>query len=114
MLIERDPGLAPTDSEMEDLAMRLLKSVAIPVPETQWPEVISIGPIRIDLAYPAILFGIELDSVGWHLNRRSFEADRMRDAELSMKGWAIVRFTWSTLRFRPEAFMSVVRHRLSA
>lgn len=114
MLVQRDPRLAPTDSDMEDLAIRLLRSAAIPLPQTQWPEMISTGPIRIDLAYPEIFFGIELDSAGWHLNRRSFEADRLRDAELSMKGWTILRFTWSTLCFKPEAFVSIVRQRVSA
>jgi very-short-patch-repair endonuclease len=108
----RDPSLAPTDSAMEDLAMRHLRRAGLELPRTQWPETISSGPIRIDLAWPDRRFGVELDSVAWHLNLRSLDSDRVRDEELGMKGWYIARFTATRLRFHPDRFLATVRYHL--
>ncbi len=113
-LIERDPTLAPSDSDMEDLAMRHLRKAGLELPQTQWPERISTGPIRLDLAWPDRLFAVELDSLGWHLNKGSFESDRLRDAELSMKGWLTARVTWATLRYEPERFIQLISYHLAS
>ncbi|MGH2753458.1 MAG: endonuclease domain-containing protein [Actinomycetota bacterium] len=112
-LEERDPSLAPTESAMEDLAMRHLRRAGLELPRTQWPEMISTGPIRIDLAWPNKLFAVELDSAAWHLNLASLDADRARDAELGLKGWYVARFTATRLRFRPDSFIETVRYHLS-
>ena len=112
-LEERDPTLAPTDSDMEDLAMRLLRRAGLPLPRTQWPETISTGRIRLDLAWPEHLYNMELDSAGWHLNLASMESDRLRDDELALKGWFVSRYTATRLRFQPDAFIATVRYHLN-
>jgi very-short-patch-repair endonuclease len=111
-LEQRDPSLAPTDSDMEDLALRHLRRAGLELPRTQWPETISSGPIRIDLAWPDRKFGVELDSAAWHLNLKSLNMDRIRDEELGTKGWFILRITATRLRFRPDRFIAAVRYHL--
>lgn len=50
---------------------------------------------QVDLAYVDNKVAIELDSVGFHLNRAAFETDRRRDANLARHGWRVLRFTWA-------------------
>ena len=112
-LEERDPTLAPTDSAMEDLALRLLRRAGLPPPRTQWPEVISSGRIRLDLAWPDRLYNMELDSAGWHGDLASMERDRFRDDELALKGWFVSRYTATRIRFQPDSFIATVRYHLA-
>ena len=93
--------------------MRLLRRAGLPLPRTQWPETISTGRIRIDLAWPDSLYGMDLDSAGWHLNLASMESDRLRDDELGLKGWFISRYTATRLRFQPDKFVETVRYHLA-
>ena len=111
-LEERDPSLAPTDSDMEDLALRLIRRAGLPLPRTQWPERISSGRIRLDLAWPDRRYNMELDSAGWHLNLQSMERDRFRDDELGLKGWFVSRYTATRLRFQPDSFIATIRYHL--
>jgi len=64
---------------------------------------------RVDLAYPDMLIAIELDSVRWHLNRRSFEADPRRKNKLILEGWTVLTFTWSDYVDTPESLIAAVR-----
>lgn len=50
---------------------------------------------QVDLAYVENKVAIELDSIGFHLNRAAFETDRRRDANLARHGWRVLRFTWA-------------------
>lgn len=84
----------------------------MPRPITQFPVELPGGMVKIDLAYPAIKLGIELDGYAWHHNRATFDGDRRRDVELSVLGWLVLRFSWSTLKAQPELMIRSVRHHL--
>jgi len=64
---------------------------------------------QVDLAYPAAKVAIELDSVAWHLNRKSFELDPRRRNKLVVLGWNVLNFTWSDYVDRPEVLCGTVR-----
>ena len=64
---------------------------------------------RVDLAYPRLKIAIELDSVRWHLNRKSFEADPRRKNKLILAGWTVLTFTWSDYVDTPQALIDAVR-----
>ena len=49
---------------------------------------------QVDLAYPQRRLAIELDSVRWHHNRKSFVDDRRRRNKLQAAGWNVLNFTW--------------------
>jgi very-short-patch-repair endonuclease len=108
LLVERTPEFALTDSDLEVLALRLLRKAGLPEPRCQFSINLPSGPIRIDLAYPEHRLGIELDGYAWHQGRGSFENDRRRDLELGLLGWRVLRFTKPMLEYRPDFFTSTV------
>jgi very-short-patch-repair endonuclease len=53
---------------------------------------------------------IELD--GWEFHREKFQDDRRRDAELTSRGFVVLRFTYRDLTLRRRWFLDVVRETL--
>lgn len=112
-LMDRDPSLAPTESELENLLWDIIVRFRLPRPERQVPmRLPRSGNIRIDLAYRGCLLAIEGDSYAWHAGKEAFERDRIRDAELQALGWTVLRFTWAQARFDPEYVADTIRGHL--
>jgi len=109
----RTVGIEPSDSDLKTRMRSILERRGLPPPVEEYPVAISMTDVHIDLAYPDVRVGIELDSYSWHMDRRSFERDRERDNELRMLGWEILRFTWAMLRYRSEWVGDVVAHHVS-
>jgi very-short-patch-repair endonuclease len=57
---------------------------------------------EVDFYWPAAKLIVETDGAATHLTPTAFEADRIRDAELTVAGYRVVRFTWRQLRDRPQ------------
>jgi very-short-patch-repair endonuclease len=83
----------PVDSDLE---LHLLKATQrrgldlIP----QFHVVLDSGrEVSLDLAAPAIKFGIEVDHVTWHGGRLETQRDKVRDRELMRVGWTVARVT---------------------
>jgi very-short-patch-repair endonuclease len=55
---------------------------------------VRVGPYLVDFFWPEQRLVVETD--GWvvHGRRAAFESDRMRDATLQARGFAVLRFTW--------------------
>jgi very-short-patch-repair endonuclease len=104
---------APTQSEMEDLFRRVVRKHRLPSPQQQYPVALTEGTIHLDFAYPHAAVGIECDSYAWHMDRAAFERDRVRDMELQARGWVVLRFTWSMLRWRDRYVADQVRLHLA-
>ena len=49
-----------------------------------------------------------------HGTRTAFEADRIRDAELTVAGWRVVRITWRRLEREPRAVAAQLARLLAA
>ena len=63
---------------------------------------------QVDLAYPAERLAIELDSVRWHLNIKSFVDDPRRRNATQLAGWTVLSFTWDDYVNRPGHLCSTV------
>ncbi|MYG77411.1 MAG: type IV toxin-antitoxin system AbiEi family antitoxin domain-containing protein [Acidimicrobiaceae bacterium] len=63
---------------------------------------------QVDLAYPDRRLAIELDSVRWHHNLRSFSHDRQRRNRLLLAGWDVLNFTWDDYSRRPNQLCAAV------
>jgi very-short-patch-repair endonuclease len=59
-----------------------------------------VGPrtLRVDLAYPDLLIGIEYDGWDSHRVRSAFDDDRARQNPLEILGWLILRYTSASTR----------------
>jgi very-short-patch-repair endonuclease len=69
---------------------------------------------EVDALWPEARLIVELDSWKHHRDRAAFERDRIRDAELSLSGYRVIRVTWRRLRDHPERVAALIRRSLRA
>ena len=69
---------------------------------------------EVDALWPEARLIVELDSWKHHRDRAAFERDRIRDAELSLVGYRVIRVTWRRLRDHPERVAALIRGSLRA
>ena len=105
-----DPGQAPTDSDLEDEFLTLIRAADVPAPERQVYIELDDGeePIRADFVWRAQRLVLETDGRQFHATRRAFETDRRRDQRLTRAGWRVVRVTWRQLRDDPASVVRLV------
>lgn len=90
----------PVGSDLELRLLRELRERGLAV-ETQVPVVLDdTTRLLIDLAIPALRFGIEVDHVAWHGGRLDTQRDKARDRGLLRLGWRIARVTDSDIEHR--------------
>ena len=109
LLVDRDPTLAPAESDLETLLSKILRAGGLPAPVRQ--HVVEVGGqfFRLDAAYPELMIFMEGDGFGVHSQRDPFERDRSRQNLLVVAGWLPLRFTWRRLCRMPEAVLNEVR-----
>lgn len=92
-------------SEMERLFWEMCHDRGLPEPVMNG----QVEGFEVDAHWPGTNLIVELDSVGFHLNRKAFEEDRERDAVLLLAGYRVVRITYWQLTKQP----ATVAERLS-
>lgn len=90
-----------TRSEAEERFRALLQKADAPTPEFN----VRIGDREVDVYWPREGLAIEVDGFQFHGNRRAFETDRRRDAELVARGVRVMRVTWNQIEREPEALL---------
>lgn len=88
-------GYDALESVLEQRILRDLERRRFPEPTTQLMIYDRDGSFlaRVDLAFEAQMVIIEGDSLGWHLNRRSFTKDPVIRRKLRMLGWFVLEIT---------------------
>lgn len=95
---------AGAQSELEIFGLhKVFEHPSLPRPRRQFPVLAGGRRYFLDLAYPDIRLGIELDGATYHSSRADRERDLRRDAQLAVEGWQIVRVTYRRLTSDPEA-----------
>ncbi len=114
LLDERDARDPVPDSRWNRMVGRLIEDSNLPRPVYEHEISGADGRFlaRVDLAFPLHRVAIELDSVRWHLNRASFEADPRRKNRLTIAGWTLLTFTWSDYVDQPARLISTVESAL--
>lgn len=97
VLSARLPGYDPGDSDLEVQALTRIHRAGLDVPVQQHPVDAGGRRLHIDLAYPSLMIGIELDGWEWHRHRTSFDRDRRRISWLTTAGWAMLVPTSATI-----------------
>jgi hypothetical protein len=91
---------SPTRSEFEDAFLVFAERYGLPEPEINR----DVAGYEADVRYPAQKLIIELDSWEYHKDRRSFESNRDRDADLlDRTGDVTVRLTWERMTGKPAS-----------
>lgn len=84
----------PTESELEDMFIRLLERHRLPMPERQVAfDWLGNGKGRVDFWFPERQLIVELDGRRFHPRVAAFEADRRRDLVGLTHGIETVRIT---------------------
>ena len=114
LLRERDPRLAPTESELESLLWQLLSRSGLPVPERQVEVVDRDGLIgRLDFAYPEQRLAVEAIGLRYHSGDRVLN-DAERRNRLIVAGWRVLEFPWRDVVRRGKTVISHIASALSA
>ncbi len=95
LVAARVAGRQPTESELEDDLLAVIRRYGLPEPVPQYPY----RDRRIDFAYPDLVIGIEANSVEAHAARE----DVQRNAEKAndLVEWWILYFTYDDVHGRP-------------
>lgn len=101
-----DDGIdeAPTRSPLERKFLQLCRRHRIPAPKVN----VRVGRFVVDFLWPESRLIVEVDGYEYHGARASFEADRARDAELALRGYRVVRFTYRQVTGEPERVAATI------
>lgn len=93
-LLERHtPGSTRTVSWLEEHFLAIIDANGLPRPVFNRPD----EPYVLDAVFERYKLVIELDGRDAHTTRQAFQRDRRRDAELQLRGYTVIRFTWLDL-----------------
>lgn len=102
--VEIDPEPTFTRSELELLLCELCERHGLPRPRVNH----YVGGYEVDFHWPRQRLIAETDGRATHLTRAAFERDRARDAQLTVAGWRVVRFTYLQITREPEKVAAVL------
>ena len=96
---------SPTRSELERRFVELCRRAGLPPPALN----VSVAGFEVDALFKRQRLVVELDGFAFHGHRGAFESDRVRDAELQLVGYRVVRITSHRIDTAPAAVASTVR-----
>ncbi len=101
-------------SEWSRLVANLVADAGLPRPQLEYGVSDPSGAViaEVDLAWVNERVVLELDSIRWHLNRRSFERDRARRNQMRVLGWSVLEVTWAQTIGSRRAFLDLIRRAL--
>jgi very-short-patch-repair endonuclease len=99
VLDEHRAGTTRTRSELEERFLALCDRYGIPRPRVNF----QIDGYECDFVWHEQRLIVETDGGAAHGTRRALERDPVRDADLTVAGWRVVRVTWMRLSSEPEA-----------
>jgi hypothetical protein len=113
-LHEHRPETHRTRNDLEALLVELCRLAGLPLPTAlnasfDLPDGRRIEPDAIWREHKVI---VEVDGYETHGTRSAFESDRVRDAELQILGWRVLRTTWLQLERTPHEFVDRLRRLL--
>jgi very-short-patch-repair endonuclease len=88
----------PTRSQFEDAFLDFCAKHDLPRPKVNT----TVCGYEVDALFEQERVIVELDGWDFHNDRRSFEADRARDADTLEAGYVTVRITWERLHENPR------------
>lgn len=96
LVAARLAGRRPTESELEDDFLAVIRRYGLPEPEPQYPY----RGRRVDFAYPDLVLGIELQSVEAHAAKEDVQRNAAKANDLIE--WWLLYFTYDDVHQRPE------------
>ncbi len=106
-LHEHRPDTHRTRNDLEELLVLLCRQADLPLPTALNCSMTlpGVGRIEPDAVWHHHKVIVEVDGFETHGTRALFESDRIRDAELQIAGWRVLRTTWLQLERTPHEFV---------
>jgi very-short-patch-repair endonuclease len=112
---QRDAWETASESALEDRFRRLIADSALPAPTPQYQVRAGSAIVcRADFAYPDRRILIELDGERYHMDRATFQRDRVKQNQAHALGWIVYRFTWRQVIDTPEVVVATLASALIA
>ncbi|MEW2478284.1 type IV toxin-antitoxin system AbiEi family antitoxin domain-containing protein [Mycobacterium sp. NPDC049093] len=92
-------------SAAERLLIKLLREAGI----TSWKANYRLGRYVIDVAFPSAKLAIETDGWAFHSDQEDFQKDRVKQNEIALLSWQVLRFTWLDLTEYPQRVIAEIR-----
>jgi predicted transcriptional regulator of viral defense system len=101
LLADRDANHAPTESEREQMLLRVLREHGLPEPERQYSIHDDSGTFvaRPDLVYRDLEIAMEYDSYQHHVGKAALVRDSRRRNALMAIGWIVLAATAEDVRY---------------
>ena len=99
------PGTRRSRSDLETAFLSLLEKYGLPQPLVN----AKVEGIEVDMHWPGTKLIVELDSYEYHRTPQEFENDRLRDAQLKVAGYEVLRIGDGWLESDPAAAAETVR-----
>jgi very-short-patch-repair endonuclease len=93
-----------TDSELERMFLRIVRSARLPTPETG----VVLNEFRVDFFWRDLGLVVETDGLRYHRTPSQQAHDRRRDQVLAAAGLTVLRFTHAQVRSGPEEVKAVL------
>ena len=103
----RVAGRRPTESELEDDLLAVIRRHGLPEPEPQYPY----RGRRIDFAYPELLIGIEANSVQAHAAKEDIQRNAEKANDLI--DWWVLYFTHHDVHSTPARVGSLIEETIA-
>lgn len=100
-------------SHLEALLYPMLAEHDLPTPLTNHKLRVAGRTLEVDFFWPDRHLVVEADSHAFHGNPEAFELDRLRDRDLNLAGYRVLRVTWAQLDQQPTATLAAIRHMLT-
>ncbi len=94
-----------TRTELEHAFARFCRDHDFPQPHFN----ALIGPYTVDAVWPEQRLVVELDSLAGHGWLAAVERDRVRDADLQLRGYRVLRISWRRMHDEPDDVADDVR-----
>jgi very-short-patch-repair endonuclease len=96
------------ESPLESVLRAVLLEAGIDCFVPQWVVQDESFSARIDLAHPGLRIALEADSFAHHGTRSALTRDCRRHANLTIRGWRLIRFSWEDVMLDPGWVVKVV------
>ncbi len=90
---------------MERLLLGLVRRRGLPEPEAN----ARLHGYEVDFLWRERRVVVEMDSRAFHSDPLAFTRDRVRSNELQLRGYTVLRFTWSQVTREPELVVARIR-----
>lgn len=101
-ILDREDGPQLTRSEPEALVLKLVRAARLGSPRAN----ATVLGYEVDLVWEKEKVIVEFDSWQFHSDRRSFERDRRKAADLQLAGYTVLQLTWRRLTEEPYAVVA--------